>query len=67
MSVAELIGDPLDGVLWLANYRAACGDGMRAGQIISTGSLTGVQMTAPGDHVMADFGSLGTVELQLLA
>lgn len=63
--VADLIGDPLDGVLWLANHRPWRGGGLWAGQIISTGTLTGVQQTRPGDRVVADFRSLGQVMLEI--
>ncbi|MSO77353.1 MAG: hypothetical protein EXQ87_10675 [Alphaproteobacteria bacterium] len=60
------MGTPLAALAWLANERIAHGDSLRAGQVISTGSLTGIQPVAPGDKVLADFGPLGEVALTLL-
>ncbi|MBC8451604.1 MAG: hypothetical protein H8D70_00090 [Rhodospirillaceae bacterium] len=34
-----------------------------AGEIISTGTCTGLLDVAPGDAVVADFGELGAVEI----
>jgi 2-keto-4-pentenoate hydratase len=66
-SAAKAFGHPLDSVTWLANHRARFGGGLRAGEIVSTGSLTGIQRTNPGDVVVADYGLLGTVTLTLAA
>lgn len=62
---ARAMGHPLDALTWLANYRSQRGDGLRGGQLISTGSLTGIQMTRPGDQVHAQFDGLGEVALTM--
>ncbi len=56
-------GDPLDSVIWLANDRAVRGDGLKAGDIISTGSCC-AELVWPktGDHVRAEFSGIGSVE-----
>ena len=64
-SGARAFGHPLDGVLWLANHRSRLGDGLRAGDIVSTGSLTGIQWTKKGDEAVADYGALGIVRVHL--
>lgn len=65
-SAAKAFGHPLDGVLWLANHRSQrFGDGLRAGDIVSTGSLTGIHWTRPGDVVVADYGDMGSVSVTL--
>ena len=64
-SGAKAFGHPLEGVLWLANHRAQRGDGLRAGDIVSTGSLTGIHWTKPGDEAVADYGALGRVRVFL--
>ena len=64
-SGARAFGHPLEGVLWLANHRSLLGDGLKAGHIVSTGSLTGIQWTKKGDEAVADFGALGTVRVHL--
>ncbi len=62
-AASRAMGNPLEALLWLANHRRARGDGLRAGQIISTGSMTGVIPVKPCDRVVADFGALGRVEV----
>jgi 2-keto-4-pentenoate hydratase len=60
---ARALGDPLNVLLWLANQQSAAGRGLKAGEIISTGTCTGLDPVQPGDHVHADFGDLGKVEI----
>jgi 2-keto-4-pentenoate hydratase len=47
----------------MANSVAEHCGGIRAGQIIATGSLTGLRFVEPGAHVVAEFPGLGTVEV----
>lgn len=49
---------------WLANALAAKGRGLKAGEYITTGSVTPPIPVASGQHVVADFGPLGRVELR---
>jgi 2-keto-4-pentenoate hydratase len=60
---SRALGDPLNVLLWLANHQSAAGQGLRAGEIVSTGTCTGLDAVHPGDVVRADFGVLGTVEI----
>lgn len=62
-SAARAMGDPIEAVVWLANYRSHRGDGLKAGQVVSTGTLTGIIPVQPGDLVIADYGALGEVKL----
>jgi 2-keto-4-pentenoate hydratase len=62
---ARAMGNPFEAVVWLANERSRIGDGVLAGQVVSTGSLTGIQWTRPGDLAVADYGALGRVEVRL--
>lgn len=64
-AASRAMGNPVDAVVWLANYRCERGDGLRAGQIISTGTLTGIIPVSPGDEILADYGDLGSVSLRL--
>jgi 2-keto-4-pentenoate hydratase len=66
-SGADAMGDPLDSLTWVANHCAAKGDSLRADQVVSTGSCTGIIPVEPGDEVVADFGDLGTVEVSFPA
>ena len=63
-SGANVLGDPRVALAWLANDRAARGEGLKAGQIVTTGTCIKPVTIAPGDQVVADFGSLGRVRVQ---
>ena len=45
----------------------AAGRGLKAGDIVSTGTCTGLDPVQPGDVVQAEFGSLGTVDIRVSA
>ena len=42
-------------------------DGIKAGEVVSTGTCTGVTPIAPGQTLVADFGDLGRVEVRFIA
>jgi 2-keto-4-pentenoate hydratase len=56
-------GDPLRMVTDLVNYCAATQGGLRAGVMVTSGSITGIDFAKAGDRVVAEFGPLGQVEL----
>ncbi|WP_019142470.1 2-keto-4-pentenoate hydratase [Noviherbaspirillum massiliense] len=56
-------GDIWPLLAWLANHVAEWCDGLRAGQIITTGSCTGLLLADPGTRIRAVFPGLGEVEL----
>lgn len=61
---AKVLGDPLMGVVGLANAQPLPAGGLKRGQIVTTGTcITPIAMKA-GAYV-ADFGTLGRVELQI--
>jgi 2-keto-4-pentenoate hydratase len=60
-SAAEAIDHPLVPLAWLANELSRTGIGLKAGQTISTGTLTGMLRPKRGETYVADFGPLGTV------
>jgi 2-keto-4-pentenoate hydratase len=62
---ARALGDPMNVMVWLANQQSRFGRGLKIGDIVSTGTCTGLDGVKPGDHVAADFGSLGCVEVIL--
>jgi len=57
------MGHPLNGVAWLANDLASLGRELKAGDVISTGVLTGLLFANAGDHIVADYGQFGELEL----
>jgi 2-keto-4-pentenoate hydratase len=62
-SGAKIMGNPLNALHWFINH--ACREGMvlPVGEFVSTGSCTNIFYGKLGDHVTADFGKLGTVEV----
>ena len=62
---ARALGDPMNVMVWLANQQSRFGRGLKMGDIVSTGTCTGLDVVKPGDHVVADFGCLGLVETNL--
>jgi 2-keto-4-pentenoate hydratase len=57
-------GDPLRLLTALANHCTTRTGGLREGDMITTGSITGVAFAKPGAVVVGDFGRLGTVRLE---
>jgi len=55
------LGDPLNVLLWVANRRSRRPVGIKAGDIVTTGTCTGLDLIYPGDVACADFGAFGTV------
>jgi 2-oxo-hept-3-ene-1,7-dioate hydratase len=66
---AGVLGDPVHGVVWLANRLHALGIPLSAGETVLAGSFTRPVDCRPGDHVRVEFRSgehpLGTVELSV--
>ena len=60
---AAALGHPILVMVWLANQQARMGRGLKAGDIVSTGTCTGIAQVRPGDTAVADFGTLGRVEI----
>jgi len=58
---ADVLGHPHNALAWLANHLAASGKGLRAGQIVLTGSLVKTVWLKSGDGVMMDLSGLGKV------
>lgn len=63
---ANVLDGPLSVLLWTANHLSGLGDGIEAGEVVTTGTCTGITPVRPGDVVVADFGSLGRVELRVV-
>ncbi len=59
------VTDVLAALAWLANGRARRYGGLKAGQVIITGSRVNAPVGKPGDRVDADFGSFGHVGVRL--
>lgn len=60
---AILDGDPLGTVVMLANVQADLPRGLRAGDLVTTGSCTGVFAVGGPGRWTADFGPLGSIAI----
>ena len=60
---ALVLGHPLNVLDWFVNHMSERGLGIAAGQLVLTGTMTGIHSPAPGETARADFGSLGVVEI----
>jgi 2-keto-4-pentenoate hydratase len=60
-SGANVLGDPRLALTWLANHLAQRGIGLKAGDLITTGTCITPPTIAPGDRVIAEFAGLGQV------
>lgn len=64
---ARALDDPMNVMLWLVNQQSKLGRGLKSGDIISTGTCTGLDAVLPGNRASADFGSLGVVDITFSA
>jgi 2-oxo-3-hexenedioate decarboxylase/2-keto-4-pentenoate hydratase len=56
---ADVLGHPLSALAWLANTMVERGRPLRAGMVISTGSIVSTKWPKPGDTVVAEIAGLG--------
>ena len=60
-TAAEVLGNPLHSLTWVANHLGARGLGLRAGDIVMTGSVSLLLRPKAGDAVRASYTRLGSV------
>lgn len=56
---------PANGICWVCKRFAKHGVGLEPGQFVLSGSFTRPVAIAPGDTVLADYGALGKIELNI--
>lgn len=62
-----VLGNPLFALQWAATEAQSIGMPLRKGDLISTGTMTGVTPVKPGDELVCDFGALGQIPLSFEA
>ena len=60
-----VMGHPFEALAWLAGGVEARGRGLRAGQIVMTGSIVATKWPSAGDEVVVDVDGLGEARLRL--
>lgn len=61
---AGVLDDPATGILWLVQRLAAYGQGLKAGDIVLSGSFVRAIEAPPGSRFQADFGAFGSVTIK---
>jgi 2-keto-4-pentenoate hydratase len=62
---ANVLGDPRQALVWLVNELSRLNLSLLAGQVVTTGTCLTPLAVEPGDHVIADFGAIGAVDVWL--
>ena len=65
-SGANVLGNPLKALQWLANEQSRRGNDMIAGHVYNTGTATPMQSMRAGQRAIAAFGPLGQSEVRLI-
>jgi 2-keto-4-pentenoate hydratase len=60
---ADVMGNPLNALAWLADKRAAEGAPLQRGMIVMTGSMVPIQFPSAGDRAIVEVEGLGAAEL----
>jgi 2-keto-4-pentenoate hydratase len=60
---ADVMGNPLNALAWLADKLAAAGTPLRRGMIVMTGSMVPIQFPAAGDQAVVKVEGLGSAAL----
>ncbi len=60
---AGVMNHPAHGIRWVCKRFAPHGIGLEPGQVILSGSFTRPVIVRAGDHVRADYGQLGNIDL----
>lgn len=63
---ADVLGNPIEAALWLANDLRRLGRGLSKGEVISTGSITGVYHAKAGDAFRVAFGADAAAEVRFV-
>ena len=58
---ANVLSDPRAALTWMVNERCDFGTGVRAGDLVTTGTCISPVAIAPGQRFEADFGALGRI------
>ena len=60
----EVLGNPLNSLAWIANHLGSRGLGLRAGDVVMSGSVSKILSARAGDTVRATFTRLGSVSVR---
>jgi 2-keto-4-pentenoate hydratase len=61
----DVMGHPLDALVWLANGLAQRGQRLTQGMVVMTGSIVATKFVHPGDRVRFYMDGIGEVRLSV--
>lgn len=65
-NTSNVLGHPLNVLSWLANHLGEWDLPLSAGHLVTTGTTTVVNPASLGDEIVADFGTLGSVNVRFI-
>jgi 2-keto-4-pentenoate hydratase len=65
-TAAEVLGNPLTSLAWLANTLGRMGRGLAAGDVVLSGSISKILRPEQGESVRASFTRLGSVSCRFV-
>ena len=66
-TTAEVMGNPLNALAWLANYLGTRGLALKPGDIVMSGAISKLVRPKPGDTIGARFAHLGSISVKVVA
>ena len=63
---ANVLGNPLNVMAWLANHLINRGKSLKSGDIVTTGTACNVYHASSGDRITANYGILGNVSFSFI-
>lgn len=64
---SHTLGDPFGVMPWIVEHCARRTGGLKSGDLVTTGSWTGMESVVPGDSVLARFPGIGEASLKIAA
>jgi 2-keto-4-pentenoate hydratase len=65
-TAAEVMGNPLNALAWLANHLASRGLALKPGDVVMSGAISKLLRPKPGDTIRARFARLGSVSVKVV-
>jgi 2-keto-4-pentenoate hydratase len=66
-TAAEVMGNPLNALAWLANHLGASGLTLKPGDIVMSGAISKIVRPKAGETIRAKFAHLGSVSIKVVA
>ena len=64
-TAAEVMGNPLNALAWLANHLARRGIALERGNVVMSGAISKMLRPKAGDTIRATFAHLGSVSIKV--